>query len=75
MVKKGVGMHHADLLPIGKEIIEILFQEGVIKVLFATETFAMGKCLLKLIFRKKNFWSFMSLNKFSFLSTIKNNMM
>jgi ATP-dependent RNA helicase DOB1 len=30
------------LLPILKETIEILFAEGLIKALFATETFAMG---------------------------------
>lgn len=30
------------LLPLLKETIEILFSEGLIKVLFATETFAMG---------------------------------
>ena len=30
------------LLPIIKETIEILFQEGLLKILFATETFAMG---------------------------------
>jgi len=35
-------MHHGDLLPIAKEIVEILFAGGYIKVLFATETFAMG---------------------------------
>jgi len=39
---KGVSFHHSGLLPILKEIIEILFQEGYIKVLFATETFAVG---------------------------------
>ena len=33
---------HGDLLPIAKEIVEILYGEGLIKVLFATETFAMG---------------------------------
>ena len=32
----------AGLLPLLKETIEILFAEGLIKVLFATETFAMG---------------------------------
>ena len=39
----------AGLLPILKETIEILFAEGLIKALFATETFAMGlnmPCLL-----------------------------
>jgi len=35
-------MHHGDLLPIAKEIVEILFSEGLIKVLFATETFSTG---------------------------------
>jgi ATP-dependent RNA helicase DOB1 len=33
---------HTGLLPILKETIEILFAEGLIKALFATETFAMG---------------------------------
>ncbi|KAL9646095.1 hypothetical protein ABK040_007973 [Willaertia magna] len=42
LLKKGIGIHHSGLLPIIKEVIEILFQEGLIKVLFATETFAMG---------------------------------
>ena len=42
MLKRGVGVHHAGLLPIVKEVVEMLFCRGVIKVLFATETFAMG---------------------------------
>lgn len=42
LLKKGIGIHHSGLLPIIKEVIEILFQEGLVKVLFATETFAMG---------------------------------
>jgi ATP-dependent RNA helicase DOB1 len=37
-----VGIHHGGLLPILKEVTEILFGEGLIKCLFATETFAMG---------------------------------
>ena len=41
-LRRGVGIHHSGLLPLLKETIEILFQEGLIKVLFATETFAMG---------------------------------
>ena len=36
------GIHHGGLLPILKEVIEILFQESLLKVLFATETFSMG---------------------------------
>ncbi|ETO27912.1 ATP-dependent RNA helicase DOB1 [Reticulomyxa filosa] len=42
MLKRGIGLHHSGILPILKEITEILFQEGLVKVLFATETFAMG---------------------------------
>jgi RecG-like helicase len=42
ILKRGVGIHHGGLLPILKEIIEILFQEGLIKCLFATETFSIG---------------------------------
>ena len=38
----GVGVHHAGLLPLLKEIIEMLFASGYIKLLFATETFAVG---------------------------------
>jgi antiviral helicase SKI2 len=38
----GIGVHHGDVIPFIKEIVEILFSEGLIKVLFATETFAMG---------------------------------
>ena len=38
LLKRGVGIHHSGLLPILKEVIEILFQEGLIKALFATET-------------------------------------
>ena len=41
-LKFGIGVHHAGLLPIVKEIVEILFSRGLVKVLFATETFAMG---------------------------------
>lgn len=42
MLKRGIGVHHAGVLPIIKEITEVLFQQGLIRVLFATETFAMG---------------------------------
>jgi len=42
LLKRGIGIHHGGLLPILKEVNEILFQEGLIKVLFATETFSIG---------------------------------
>ncbi|TVY14133.1 ATP-dependent RNA helicase mtr4 [Lachnellula arida] len=42
LLRRGIGVHHSGLLPILKETIEILFQENLIKVLFATETFSIG---------------------------------
>lgn len=42
LLRRGLGVHHSGLLPILKEVIEILFQEGLIKVLFATETMSVG---------------------------------
>ncbi len=42
IVKKGIAYHHAGLLPALKEIVEELFSKGLIKVLYATETFAVG---------------------------------
>jgi superfamily II RNA helicase len=42
LIAKGIAIHHSGLLPILKEIVEILFSEGYIKVLFVTETFAVG---------------------------------
>lgn len=42
LLEQGIGIHHGGLLPILKEVTEILFGEGLLKVLFATETFAMG---------------------------------
>ena len=42
LVSNGIGIHHAGMIPILKEIVEILYSKGLIKVLLATETFAMG---------------------------------
>eukprot|EP00871_Galdieria_phlegrea_P003118 jgi/Galph1/3807/GphlegSOOS_G2484.1 len=42
MLKRGIAIHHAGILPIMKENVEILFQRGLVRVLFATETFSMG---------------------------------
>ena len=42
LAERGIAYHHSGLLPILKEIIEILFSRGLIKLLFATETFAVG---------------------------------
>jgi superfamily II RNA helicase len=42
LLTKGIGYHHAGLLPGLKEIVETLFGMGLIKVMYATETFAVG---------------------------------
>ena len=42
LICKGIAFHHSGVLPILKEIIEIIFKQGLIKILFATETFAVG---------------------------------
>lgn len=42
LLGRGLAVHHGGLLPIVKEIVEILFAKTLVKVLFATETFAMG---------------------------------
>ncbi|XP_037269889.2 superkiller complex helicase subunit twister isoform X1 [Rhipicephalus microplus] len=42
LLEAGFGVHHSGVLPILKEAVEMLFQRGLVKVLFATETFAMG---------------------------------
>lgn len=42
LAMRGIAYHHSGLLPFLKEILEILFNKGLIKVLFATETFAVG---------------------------------
>ena len=39
---RGFGSHHAGLIPQLKEITELLFQKGLMKVVFATETLAVG---------------------------------
>ncbi|XP_048756340.2 SKI2 subunit of superkiller complex protein-like isoform X2 [Ostrea edulis] len=42
LLKNGIGVHHSGILPILKEVVEMLFQKALVKILFATETFAMG---------------------------------
>ena len=48
LLSAGIGVHHSGLLPIIKEMVEMLFSKGLVKVLFATETFAMGSIVEKL---------------------------
>jgi ATP-dependent RNA helicase HelY len=42
MMRRGLAVHHAGLLPYHKELVEELFQTGLIKVVFATETLSLG---------------------------------
>jgi superfamily II RNA helicase len=42
ILRKGVGYHHAGLLPVLKDMVEELFAERLIKVLYCTETFSVG---------------------------------
>ncbi|HYM51019.1 MAG TPA: DEAD/DEAH box helicase [Candidatus Limnocylindrales bacterium] len=41
-LRRGLAMHHAGLLPYLKEMVEELFQRGLVKVVFATETLSLG---------------------------------
>ena len=42
LLEKGIGIHHAGMLSVFREIMEILYEKKYIKVLVATETFAIG---------------------------------
>ena len=42
LLARGIGVHHAGLLPIAKEVVEILFADGFLSVVFATKTLAIG---------------------------------
>ena len=42
LVRKGIAYHHAGMLPLHKELVERLFTSGLLRLLFATETFALG---------------------------------
>ncbi len=41
-LQRGIAAHHAGMLPIFKEVVEELFQQALLKVVFATETLALG---------------------------------
>lgn len=42
LIEKGIAIHHSGVLPILKEMVELLYAKGFIKLLFATETFSIG---------------------------------
>src|SRR3954454_6333785 len=41
-LERGIAAHHAGMLPVFKEIVEELFSAGLVQVVFATETLALG---------------------------------
>ena len=42
LIQRGIAYHHAGMLPTLKEVIERLFTSRLIKIIFTTETFALG---------------------------------
>ena len=44
LLERGVAVHHSGLLTVLKEVVEILFQEGLVKVRFATNAWASRDC-------------------------------
>lgn len=42
LLQKGIAIHHAGIMPVLREMVELLFEKGFIKLLIATETFAVG---------------------------------
>ena len=42
LLQKGIAIHHAGVMPVLREMVELLFEKKYIKLLFATETFAVG---------------------------------
>ena len=42
LLDRGIGFHHAGMIPLLKEMVEILFMENLLSVVFATSTFAIG---------------------------------
>jgi ATP-dependent RNA helicase HelY len=42
LARHGIGFHHAGLLPVLKQLVEVLFSRGLMQVVFATDTLALG---------------------------------
>ncbi len=66
-ISQGIAFHHAGLLPVVKEAVEDFFSKGLIKVLYTTETFAVGinmpaKTVCFASLRKYDGWNFRNLN-------------
>jgi ATP-dependent RNA helicase HelY len=41
-LRRGAGLHHAGVLPALKRLTEVLFERGLVRVVFATETMSLG---------------------------------
>jgi len=58
LLEKGIGIHHSGMIPVLREIVELMISKKYIKMLFATESFAIGlDCPIKTAV-------FMSMKKF-----------
>jgi superfamily II RNA helicase len=42
LLQRGIAIHHSGIMPVLKEMVELLYAKGYIKLLFATETFSIG---------------------------------
>ena len=42
LLEKGVAIHHSGMIPVFKEMVEIMFSKNYVQLLFATETFSVG---------------------------------
>ena len=42
LLEKGIGVHHSGMIPVLREIVEFMILKKYIKLLFATESFAIG---------------------------------
>ena len=42
LLQKGIAIHHAGIMPVLREMVELLFEKGFVKLLCATETFSVG---------------------------------
>ena len=65
LLEKGVGIHHSGMIPILREIVEIMISKNYIKLLFATESFAIGlDCPIKTaIFTNINLFNYFTYQK------------
>ena len=42
LLEQGIGIHHSGMIPILREMVEVMISKKYIKILFATESFAIG---------------------------------